>query len=649
MLKLMRDQFKSLKIILWFVVFIFVLLIFVDWGAGRVGGSRQGMEGIAARIGGTTISEAQFLRQLRSTDERFRMMYQQQYDAVRGQIDLASITMRSLVDRQMQLELARRMGVTVTDKELLDRLMTFPAFQRQDGSFVGADEYARRVRMSFQMAPEEFEEELRADMVIEKLETTLAGGVVIPDSELEREYRRRNESASFDVLFVGVERATSRVTVTDAEARAYYDGHQEDFAHPEQRQLRYLLIDDAKLRRTMAVDDAQIEEYYRTRASEFASPERARARHILLRPAGDDAAAWQAAQERAQAVYQQAVQPGADFAALAREFSGDEGSKPNGGDLGWFARGQMVPEFDQAAFGLVPGGVSQPVRSQFGYHVIRLEERAPAGTRPLAEVRDAIRERVAQGFADTEGSRRAAVLKEKIDAAKLTTDEQWRALADDVVTSNVTPYFGKGEAIAGLGSDPDLLAEVAAAAEGGLGGPRRSSRGWIVYRVAKVRAAGTAPYDEVAAEAREGATRAKAVELLRTELDSRRPLLAAGALADHAAEVGGRVESATDHRRGAAAPLVGTSAQLDDAVFATAAGALTPAVAIPGRGVAVARVTALNAVDPQVLARERDEFRRTLVQDGVDKMLRAMMAAEKRDNPPEINNDLLERFKPRQG
>ncbi len=386
MLKLMRDQFKNLKIILWFVVFIFVLLIFVDWGTGRAGRARSGMEGIAARVGGTTITEAQFLRQMRSTDERFRAMYQQQYEAVRGQLDLASITMRSLVDRQMQLELARRIGVTVTDRELLDRLMTFPAFQRGDGSFVGADEYARRVRMSWQMAPEEFEAELRADMVIEKLEQTLAGGVVIPDSELEREYRRRNESASFDVLFVGVERATARATVSDEDAKAYYEAHREDFAHPEQRQVRYLLVDDAKLRRTMAVSDAQIEEYYRTRGSEFASPERARGRHILLRPPTQDNAGWRTAQEQAQAVYQRAVQQGADFAALAREFSQDEGSKPNGGDLGWFARGQMVPEFEQAAFALSPGGVSQPVRSQFGYHIIRLEERAPAGVRPLEEV-----------------------------------------------------------------------------------------------------------------------------------------------------------------------------------------------------------------------------------------------------------------------
>jgi peptidyl-prolyl cis-trans isomerase D len=647
MLKLMRDQFKNLKIVLWFVVFVFVLLIFVDWGTGRAG-RPGGMEGIAARIGTTTITETQFLRQLRSTDERFRSMYRQQYEAVRGQLDLASITMRSLVDRQMQLELARRIGVTVTDQELLDRLMTFPAFQRSDGSFVGGDEYARRVRMSFQMAPEEFEDELRGDMVIEKLEATLAGGVVIPDSELEREYRRRNESAAFDVLFVGVERATSRVTVADDDARAYYDSHQEDFAHPEQRQLRYLLVDDARLRRTMAVDDAQIEEYYRTHSSEFASPERARARHILLRPATQDDAGWQAAQEQAQAIYQRAVQPGADFAALARELSQDEGSKPTGGDLGWFARGQMVPEFEQATFALSPGGVSQPVRSQFGYHIIKLEEWGAAGTRPLGDC-DAIRERIAQGLADTEGSRRAAALKEKIDAAKLTTDEQWQTLADDAVTSNITPYFGPGEAIAGLGSDPDLLAEVNATTEGALGGPRRSSRGWIVYRVAKVRAAGTAPFDEVAAEAREGATRTRAVELLKTELDGRRTLLATGTLADHQAELGGRVESVTDHRRGGAVPQVGASPQLDDAVFATAAGSLTPAFAIAGRGAAIARVTALQAVDPGALAREKDDFRRTMVQDSVDRMLRAMMAAEKRDNPPEINNELLERFKPRQG
>jgi peptidyl-prolyl cis-trans isomerase D len=412
--------------------------------------------------------------------------------------------MRSLVDRQRQLELARRIGVTVTDQELLDRLMTFPAFQRSDGSFVGGDEYARRVRMSFQMAPEEFEDELRGDMVIEKLEATLAGGVVIPDSELEREYRRRNESAAFDVLFVGVERATSRVTVSDDDARAYYDSHQEDFAHPEQRQLRYLLVDDARLRRTMAVDDAQIEEYYRTHSSEFASPERARARHILLRPATQDDAGWQAAQ--AQATIQRAS---SRPTSLPRQALAGRRQQADRGDLEVVRPRSDGARVRQATPRCPPGGVSQPVRSQLAT-TSSLEELGAAepGRR---QVRDASASG-SHGLADTggAGARRRSGEDRR---AEVTTDGG--RLADDAVTSNITPYFGPGEAIAGLGSDPDLLAEVNATTEGALGGPRRSSRGWIVYRVAKVRAAGTAPLDEFAAEAREGATRTRAVELLK--------------------------------------------------------------------------------------------------------------------------------------
>ena len=165
----------------------------------------------------------------------------------------------------------------------------------------------------------------------------------------------------------------------------------------------------------------------------------------------------------------------------------------------------MVKEFEDAAFGLKPGEISAPVKSQFGYHIIQLEERRAAATRPLTEVRDVIREKLVEGLADAEGNRRATALRDKIDAAKLTTDDQWHSLADDVVTSNVTPFFGaQDEMIAGLGRDPELLAEAKAAKEGFVGGPRHSSRGWVVYRVAKIRPAGTTPFAEAKDEATRG-------------------------------------------------------------------------------------------------------------------------------------------------
>ena len=647
MLKLMRDNLKNLKWILWFVVLVFLLLVFVDWGSGRSGS--RGMAGLAAQAGDITIGEADFLVEMRSTEERFRSLYGDQYEKIRDQVDLASMAIQNLVDRQLLVQQAHEMGLRVSTQEVLDKILSFPAFRRQDGSFVGEALYTRILR-SNNMSPEEFEGSLRQDLLLTKLQDALKAGVVIPASEVDREYRRRNESASFDVLYVGADTRLATVTITEAEAKAYYDGHQDRFTHPDQTKLQYLLVDDLKLRRTMTVSDAQVEDYYKTHQDEFRKPEEADARHILIRPAADDAAGWTKAEQEAETVYKKAVAPGADFAKLAREYSQDPGSKDKGGDLGWFPRGRMVKPFEDAAFALKAGEISRPVKTQFGYHIIQLIAIRPAGEQPLAEVKDTIREKLAESLADAEGSRRANALREKIDAAKLTTSQQWQDLAksDDMLTSNVTPFFASdAELIPGIGRDPQLLSQVAGAGVGFVGGPTKTVRGWIVFRVEEKRKAGVTPFADAKAAAEEGAKRAKALDELTKALEGRRAGLTPDGLAALAKEYGTSVRTATDLKRGQAIPGVGQSVALEDAVFATKADAFTPVVRIGDRGVALARVTAVKTVSKAALDAAAPQLRETMVQNQVQTLLASILDQLRREHPVVVNPEVVDRFKPR--
>ena len=309
----------------------------------------------------------------------------------------------------------------------------------------------------------------------------------------------------------------------------------------------------------------------------------------------------------------------------------------------------MVKEFEDAVFALRPGEVSGPVKSQFGYHVIKLEERRAAGMKPLDEVRAQIQSKLAEGLADAEGSRRANTLKEKIDAAKLITEEQWRGLADDVVTSNVTPFFAQGDTIPGLGRDPELVTEAMAAKEGFVGGPRRTSRGWVVYRVAAIRKAGTTPFDQAKDEAREGAKRAKALQLVKQEVEARKSLLASGEFAASEAAFGGKAQAVVDHKRGAAIPSVGMSQALEEAVFATPVGGLTSVVEVGDRGVAVARVSAKKSMDPAAFATDKPSLRASLAQEEMQRLLQSLLAEARREKDVTINTELVDRFKPRQG
>ncbi|GBC78824.1 Peptidyl-prolyl cis-trans isomerase D [bacterium HR09] len=643
MLKIMRENLKNLKWILWFVVFIFVLLIFVDWGTGRLRGGS--MEHVAARVAGIEISERDFLREVRQTDERLRSVYGQQYELVRSQLDLGQLALSNLINNALLVQQARKLKLEVTDQELAERILSFAIFRKEDGSFVGEELYAR-ILATNQTTPEEFEAELRENLLIEKLQKVLRQGIVIPDAEVDREYRKRNENASFQLLFVAADRYFPTTQATEAEAKAYYDSHQSQFIHGEQVKLRYLLVDPLRLRQSMPVDEARIAEYYQSHLAEFAEPEAVQARHILIRPQGEGEGAWQQAEERARAILAKAKAPGADFAALAREYSEDPGSKESGGDLGWFERGRMVKEFEEAVFAMQPGEVKGPVRSQFGFHIIRLEGKRPSRQKPLAEVRDTIRFKLAEGLADAEASRRATALKEKVAASKLTSEEQWRSLADDVVSSNVTPFFSLDEGVVpGLGRDPGFLEELKKAKEGFVGGPRRTPRGWVVYRVEKIRKAGQTPFAEAKEEALEGARRLKAVERLKAELAARR----GEGLAKLAATYGVQVTPVKDHYRGTSIPGVGVAQALEEAVFATPVGGITEVVAVGERGVALAQVEAKKVATPAEVAAGREALRKSMVEDELSKLMDAMLAEAKRNQPMTVNRELVERFKPTQG
>ena len=186
------------------------------------------------------------------------------------------------------------------------------------------------------------------------------------------------------------DRLRGDVTVTDADLSTWFDAHKEDYRVGEKKKIKYLLVDVDKLRATAVVPPGDIEKYYRDNQQEFTTPEQVRASHILIKSDKDDAAA----KAKAEALLKQ-VKSGADFAALAKKNSEDEGSAKNGGDLDYFGRGRMVKEFEDAAFSLQPGQMSDVVKSPFGYHIIKVVDHKPAITKSIADVRQQIADRLA--------------------------------------------------------------------------------------------------------------------------------------------------------------------------------------------------------------------------------------------------------------
>jgi peptidyl-prolyl cis-trans isomerase D len=271
--------------------------------------------------------------------------------------------------------------------------------------------------------------------------------------------------------------------------------------------VRYLLLDRDLARQKVAVPATDVSRYYNDNTQQYQTPEQIRASHILLKTEGKNEAA---VRTQAEALLAQ-VKGGADFAALARKVSEDEGSKANGGDLDYFGRGRMVPEFETAAFALQPGQISDLVKSQFGFHIIKLVDKRAAVTRSLDEVRPQIEEILRTQQADTQVTTRAQQLETRIkDAGDL--DE---AAGESGLMVQESGFFKRGDPVPGLGASPAVAQAAFGLADGAVSGALASPRGPVFVTVSGKKDPYMPALDEVKDRVREDLIRARAVDLSR--------------------------------------------------------------------------------------------------------------------------------------
>jgi peptidyl-prolyl cis-trans isomerase D len=647
-LKWLRDNLRHLKFVLWGVVAVFVLLVFVDWGGGGPSGA-PGARDAAVRIGDRAVSEQEFVEELRRMNQRYSRQFGDQWNEIQKQVNLPQETVGYFIMRELQLAEADDAGLVVSSEELRDRILSDPLFQRESGGFIGADRYERVIRSYFRMTPQQFESWYADNILLAKLNTVLRQSVYVSEFEVEERFRRQSEVADFNSIQLRYEPHLAEVELSEPALRAHFEADSEEYRRPEQRVVRYLVVETSRLRRLLPAEDAELEAYYEQHRGEFTEEEQAHARHILFRVApGAGPVDRSEAELRANSVAQIA-KSGADFGELAAIHSEDPGSKDNGGDLGWFGRGQMVREFENAVWDAKPGDVLGPVESQFGFHIIRVEGFKPQRQQPFDEVREQVRFRYLEGQAAAEAEVRAAELIRRLASENPDTDEAWQKIADEdeAVVLNVSPAFAGGETIPGTGGGSELADEAFQAKVGKIGGPRAMPRGWMVWQLSQIQAAGVPPFEDVRAEVEQRLRRERALEatLARgAELAQRwRAGVDADALAD---EYGGTHSSSEEHRWGGSVGSIGGSAALDEAVFAAAEGDVVGPVNLGTRGVVVAHVQRLQPMNLEELADQRDSVRSRLVDERSQQLLQSILNERRRDTVVTVNNEFMERFAP---
>lgn len=340
MLDTLRANSRS---VLTYVLFGIIIVVFVvSFGPGSKGcGAGGRTETWAARVNGEAVTPAEFDQQY----GQLLRIYQQQGAGDLGgllQARLRQMAMDQVVQHELVEQEARRQGIVVTDEEVAAAIKGLPSFQ-SNGQF-DMDLYKRAVSNAYG-SPGKFEERMRRDLGYQKMMTLLRGTAKVTDDEVK-------DSWMADSDRVQLEFARFSVSLARADARAT----------------------DAQLKEFLAQNGARIEGYYKDNPARFDKKKRVRARHILVKVDAKASAADQdAAKKKIEAIAER-VKKGEDFAKVAAETSDDPGSKDRGGELGYFGPGVMAKPFEEAAFKLKAGELSGPVKTQFGWHLIQVEE-----------------------------------------------------------------------------------------------------------------------------------------------------------------------------------------------------------------------------------------------------------------------------------
>ncbi len=384
-----------------FITFGIIILVFVAYfgpgsqGCMGLGGADAGPTAYAAKVNGAEITTREFQTAYAAYYESYRRQSGGAFTPeMAEQMKLKDTVLDRLVEQKLLVELAKAHGLAVGDEEVATELRKIPAFQK-NGVF-DFETYKGYVENGLGMAPEKFEEQVRGDLLKDKMLAQIRQGAKATDDEVKTEYERDNDRASLSFVRFTVPMFRLEAAPTPEEIEAF------------------IASEDGK---------KQLEEDYKKKSFRFKKPKRVKAQHILVKVAeGAPQAELDAAKAKLEEAKKQ-LEGGKDFGELAKELSEDPGSKDKGGDLGFFGLGTMDKPFEQAAMALEPGKLSDVVRSRFGFHLIKVNEVQPAEEKKLEEVQ----EELAKELLAAEKAKRVA--REKAEAA-LAAAQAGKSLAD---------------------------------------------------------------------------------------------------------------------------------------------------------------------------------------------------------------------------
>jgi peptidyl-prolyl cis-trans isomerase D len=489
-----------------------------------------------AKVGDTNITVQEVRQQLDQIEQRNQVP-----KALEG-LYAQQILQQLVFEKEIEYE-ASRLGITVSDQERADRIRQFLPTAFNGATFVGIDQYTAQVQQRFQLTVPVFEELIRQGLLEEKFRKLVTDGISVGPAELQDEFRYKNQKVKLDYALIKPEELEAKITPDEAEIRAAYEKNKSKYQVPERRSVRYAIVDVNQIRHSVQVSDDMLKLQYQANIQQYEVPNRVHVEHILFMTVGKTDAEVDEIKKKAEDVLKQA-RKGGKFEDLAKKYSEDPGTKDKGGDLGWIVQKQTVPEFEKTAFSLNPGQISDLVKTQYGFHIIKVMEKETAHTKPFEEVKESLRAPLVLSQADKLASDTADQLSSAIrQSNKVSLDDL--AKQYHLISGETRPITAT-DPLLELGNSQDVKDAIFRLRAGELSLPVRTDRGYVVLSLKEAQPAHQGSLEEVRDRVITDLKREKSTELAKNKAEELARRVKAGEKFDAAAKTLGLEPKTSD-------------------------------------------------------------------------------------------------------
>jgi len=593
MFDLFRSRAKSVKILLGALLGMVALsmLVYLIPGAGTTTAS-DSSDQVVAEIGKDVVTVQQIDQQLKNAIQNEHIPPELASTFVPQLIDQA------ISDRAIAYE-AKQLGFKISDQDLANTIRGFPF-----GS-MPPEQYRQYVEQQIGTTVAEFEDNVRLNGYQNALQNVLLySGLIATPAEIEAVYRHHNEKIKLDYVAFDPAKIAAEEKPSQEQLKAYYEANKGFFSVPESKSYQFILADQAKVMQSIQIPDSEAVSYYNSHKDQFRTPERVHARHILLSTTGKADNDKVAIKAKAEDLLKQ-LRAGADFAKLAKENSQDPGSAPNGGDLGWVVRGQMVKEFEDTTFSLKAKEISNVITTQYGYHIIQVLEKEEPRLKPLEEAKGEI-------LASLRNQMVTDRMQNLIDQAQAELNkapQNVQQIADKLGLAFVkVDNYRPGDAVPAFGTDVKLLQDLPAMKKGEVTQILQSGTKLTVGVLTDITAPHPASFEEAGVQVRTRYSQQEAVRLTaeRSKQLADAATASGGDLRAAAKKLKYEVKSTDYFARDGTAEGIGT-AQYLGASFDKPVGSFLGVVSA-GTQTIVAKIVDRQAADMSKLAAERDNI-----------------------------------------